>query len=168
VVLTRSLRELLSPEELEAVLAHELAHIANRDAFVMTVATVPGAVGAELTYSQGYGGYVWFFLWPIGALLLGWSTLLTGALSRYRELVADRGSALLTGTPERLMSALQKLSAGISRIPSEDLRLAPGFEALFIVPTRRRRFALFADHPPLAHRLDALSRLARDMGKPVR
>jgi Zn-dependent protease with chaperone function len=66
------------------------------------------------------------------------------------------------------MSALQKLADGISKIPEADLRLAPGLEALFIVPTRRRRIALLADHPPLAKRLEALAALARELGRPVR
>lgn len=168
VVLTRGLCDALTPVELEAVVAHEISHIANRDALVMTAATMPRTLGAELFDTEGWGIYFWFFLWPFGFVLWGWATMLTLALSRYRELAADRGSALLTGAPEQLMSALQKLADGISRIPQGDLRIAPGLEALFIVPTRARRFAFLADHPPLEKRLGALAQLAREMGRPAR
>jgi heat shock protein HtpX len=168
VVLSRGLLAALSPAELEAVLAHEISHIANRDTLVMTAVTMPRALGAQLFSTEGWGIYFWFFLWPLGFVLWAWSTVLTLALSRYRELAADRGSALLTGAPEQLMSALQKLADGISQIPQGDLRVAPGLEALFIVPMRSRRFAFLADHPPLEKRLSALAQLAREMGRPVR
>jgi heat shock protein HtpX len=168
VVLSRGLCDALTPAELEAVVAHEISHIANRDTLVMTTATMPRALGAELFNTEGWGIYFWFFLWPLGFVLWAWSTVLTLALSRYRELAADRGSALLTGAPEQLMSALQKLSDEISRIPQGDLRVVPGLEALFIVPTRSPRFAFLADHPPLEKRVSALAQLAREMGRPAR
>ena len=98
-------------------------------------------------------------LWALG-------TLLTLTISRYREYAADRGAALLTGAPEHLMSALQKLSD--RRIPSGDLRLQGAAEAFCIVPVRTPRFELFMDHPPLEKRLAALEELARSLGKPAR
>jgi heat shock protein HtpX len=89
------------------------------------------------------------------------SFLLLRALSRYREFAADRGSAVLTGRPSALASALIKISGTIERVPSQDLRRAEGMSAFFIVPARTKRslMNLFADHPPLEQRLAALERL---------
>ena len=164
VVLSEGLRRRLEPEELEAVLAHELAHVANSDATVMTLAGVPRAVGFEL-YDVATRLYLWLFLWPIGALLYVWGSLLTLAVSRYREYSADAGSALATGRPAALMSALQKLSGEVGLIPRGDLRGMASLEPLFIVPLCPRRIELFADHPPLEKRLARLATIAREMGK---
>jgi heat shock protein HtpX len=164
VVVSEGLRRRLEPDELEAVLAHELAHVANSDAAVMTLAGVPRAVGFEL-YDVATRLYLWLFLWPVGALLYGWGSLLTLAVSRYREYTADAGSALATGRPAALMSALQKLSTGVGLIPREDLRGTESLEPLFIVPVSPRRIELFADHPPLEKRLARLATIAREMGK---
>jgi heat shock protein HtpX len=166
VVVSRGLLRRLEPEEFEAVLAHELAHIANSDAGVMTAAGVPRAVGHEL-YDVATRLYLWLFLWPVGALLYGWGSLLTLAVSRYREYTADAGSALATGRPAALMSALQKLTGEVGLIPREDLRAVASLEPLFIVPVCPRRVELFADHPPLEKRLARLATIAREMGKPV-
>jgi heat shock protein HtpX len=166
VVVSKGLRRRLDPEELEAVLAHELAHIANADAAVMTLAGVPRAIGFEL-YDVATSLYLWLFLWPVGALLYGWGSLLTLAVSRYREYTADAGAALATGRPAALMSALQKLSGEVGLIPSEDLRAVASLEPLFIVPVCPRRLELFADHPPLAKRLARLATIAREMGRPT-
>ena len=164
VVVSEGLRRRLEPDELEAVLAHELAHLANSDAAVMTLAGVPRAVGFEL-YDVATRLYLWLFLWPIGALLYGWGSLLTLAVSRYREYTADAGSALATGQPAALMSALQKLTGDVGLIPNEDLRVVASLEPLFIVPVCPRRIELFADHPPLRKRLARLATIAREMGK---
>jgi heat shock protein HtpX len=166
VVVSEGLRRRLEPEELEAVLAHELAHIANADAAVMTLAGVPRAVGFEL-YDVATRLYLWLFLWPVGALLYGWGSLLTLAVSRYREYIADAGSALATGRPAALMSALQKLTGEVGLIPREDLRVIASLEPLFIVPVCPRRLELFADHPSLAKRLARLATIAREMGGPT-
>jgi heat shock protein HtpX len=163
---TDGLRRRLEPAELEAVLAHELAHVANSDAAVMTLARVPRAVGFEL-FDVATRLYFWLFLWPIGALLYGWGSLLTLAVSRYREYTADAGSALATGRPGALMSALQKLTGDVGLIPDEDLRTVAVLEPLFIVPVSQRRLELLADHPPLEKRLARLARIAREMGKPA-
>lgn len=164
VAVTRGLSRSLNQRELEAVLAHELAHIANRDASVLTVVAFPRTLGLTLIADESLAAIVLWFVWPLGLPLWTLGTLLTLTVSRYREYAADRGSAFLTGEPEQLMSALQKLSD--RHIPSGDLRLQ-GAEAFCIVPARTRRFELLMDHPPLGKRLAALEELARTIGKPA-
>ena len=97
------------------------------------------------------------------------SYVLIRTISRYREYAADRGSALMTGAPENLMSALQKISSGITQIPQQDLRAVQGMNAFFIIPTnwKANMAEWMMDHPPLEKRLAALSEIAREMGKPV-
>ena len=97
------------------------------------------------------------------------SFILIRTISRYREYAADRGSALITGAPEYLMSALQKISSQIAVIPDRDLREVAGMNAFFIIPTsvKQRTAELFMDHPPLEKRLAALEKIAREMGRPV-
>jgi heat shock protein HtpX len=165
VVVTRGLLERLEPEELEAVLAHELSHVANRDALVMTATSSFSVIGAWLRQP---GNFPEWIFWPLYAPFYVAGLLVTRALSRYREFVADRGSALLTGAPEQLMSALQKISEELGRIPKVDLRRA-GANALFIVPlpSRLRRLSWLSDHPPLEKRLARLGEIAREMGKPA-
>lgn len=165
VVVTRGLAQQVSLRELEAVLAHELTHIANRDAVVMTATSVPRTVGKLLIGGEGI--LVWWLIWPIGLPLLGLGTLLTLTISRYREYAADRGSAVLTGAPEQLMSALQTLSAEKLQIPRDDLRQLAPVEAFWIVPNQERRYELLMDHPPLEKRLARLAALARELGKPA-
>lgn len=167
VVLTTGLPSGLEPHELEAVLAHELAHVANRDAGVMTLASVPRTLGETMIAEQGFVFYVWFFIWWFGIPIWALGSLLTLALSRYREFAADRGSALLTGRPESLMSALVKLAGPDTRIPDTDLRRLSRVEALWVVPNGKARFAIFSDHPPLERRLARLEEMAREMGRPV-
>ena len=164
VVVTTGLYRRLEDDELDAVLAHELAHIANRDAAVMTLASVPRSIGAAIVgQDSGNAFYLWFFIWPFGLIPLAFGTLLTLAMSRYREFAADRGSALITGRPETLMSALTKLGDGTA-VASGDLR-AVG--ALCIVTAAPRRSELLMDHPPLAKRLAALAEIARELGQPA-
>jgi heat shock protein HtpX len=165
VAVTEGLGQALNDRELEAVLAHELTHIANRDASVMTIVAFPRTIAHALLGDDRFGLAVLFLVWPLGLPLWVLGTLLTLTISRYREYAADRGSALLTGTPEHLMSALQKLSD--RHIPSGDLRLQGAAEAFCIVPVRTPRFELFMDHPPLEKRLAALEELARKIGKPA-
>ena len=166
VAVTRGLSRVVDERELDAVLAHELSHIANRDASVLTVVAFPRTLGLTLIADESLAGMVLWVVWPLGLPLWAIGTLLTLTVSRYREYAADRGAALLTGAPELVMSALQKLSD--EHIPSGDLRLQGAAEAFCIVPVRTRRFELFMDHPPLRKRLAALEELARAMGKPVR
>jgi len=165
VAVTRGLTEALDDRELEAVLAHELSHIANRDAGVLTVVAFPRMLGVTLIADESIAGILLWVVWPLGLPLWAIGSLLTLTVSRYREYGADRGSALLTGEPEQLMSALQKLSD--RHIPSGDLRLQ-GAKAFCIVPAQTRRFELFMDHPPLSKRLGALEHLAPELGKPAK
>ncbi len=149
VVVTSALAARLTTAELDAVMAHELAHVANRDAGVMTIASIPRTLGATIVGEEGVLFYLWFFVWWVGLPIWAIGSLLTLALSRYREFAADRGSALLTGRPADLMSALVKLSAS-DAIPNDDLRRLARVEALWVVPNGRAHFALFSDHPARA------------------
>jgi len=166
VVVTTGLREGLTSAELEAVLAHEVAHIANRDAAVMTIVAAPRTLGEVMIGGPGSSlvGLIWILVWPLAIPVYFVGALLTLTVSRYREFAADRGSAILTGAPQQLMSALHKLSSQAAEIPHEDLRAANAF---CIVPTEATLLEVFSDHPPLKKRLAALAEIAREMGEPV-
>ena len=165
IVVSTGLLRRLNRRELEAVLAHELAHVANRDAAVMTAVSLPRTLGALLVGGPDWGIILWLVVWPLGLPLWAIGTLLTLTVSRYREYAADRGSAILTGEPEQLMSALQALTSSAPLIPSSDLRDFAGVEALCIVGSGARRFELLMDHPPLEKRLAHLAEIARELGK---
>jgi heat shock protein HtpX len=182
VAVTEGLWRRLEPREVEAVLAHELSHIGNRDVLVMTVASFFAMLAGLLTRFGLYGGMfgggdrnrdggvpVWLIVFVVSILTYVLSYLLIQLISRYREFAADRGSALITGAPENLMSALQKISSDMFRIPDRDLRQVETMNAFFIVPTsvKKRTAELFSSHPPLEQRLEALAKIAREMGKPV-
>jgi len=184
VAVTTGLWNRLEPKEVEGVLAHELSHIANRDVLVMTVASFFAMVAALLTrfglYSGMFGGFggnrdnnnhvpVWLIVLLVSVVTYFISQILILAISRYREYAADRGSALITGAPENLMSALQKIASGITQIPQRDLREVEGMNAFFIVPTNWKSSMgqLFMTHPPLEKRLAALAEISREMGRPV-
>jgi heat shock protein HtpX len=189
VAVTQGLWNRLEPQEVEAVLAHELSHIANRDVLIMTLASFFAMLAALITrwglyfgmWGGGFGGGgnrnnngnnqvpVWLIVFVVSVVTYAISFILIRMISRYREYAADRGSALITGAPENLMSALQKIASGITQIPQKDLREVAGMNAFFIVPTNWRTQVgeLFMDHPPLEKRLAALSQIAREMGKPV-
>jgi heat shock protein HtpX len=180
IAVSRGLLERLEPRELEAVVAHEVTHLANRDAVVMTFASFFALCGAAMSRRRlggrdfaeevpvtGLRDRVGFALVkPFALALYGFSLILMLAISRYREYAADRGAAMLTGAPEQLMSALQKISREMAGIPARDLRQA-GLNALFILPAgpARRRFEFLQDHPPLEKRLHELAELAREFGK---
>ncbi len=181
VAVTSALYNQLSPQELEAVLAHELTHIINRDMLVMTIATFFSMVAAIIMqnffwFGGGFGGGYGRRRDDEGNLMLVLlaslvtyvlSFILIRALSRYRELAADRGSALITGAPEHLATALQRISGTIqgARIPQRDFRQAQTVNALFIVPALRGDSlqTLFSTHPSLQQRLDQLQRIQRQM-----
>ncbi|MCW3018224.1 MAG: Heat shock protein Metallo peptidase family, partial [Solirubrobacterales bacterium] len=127
-----------------------------------------GGGGRSNNNNQG-GVPIWLIVLAVSIVTYPISYVLIRTLSRYREYAADRGSALITGAPENLMSALQKISSGITQIPQRDLREVAGMNAFFIMPTnfRQKMSEIFMDHPPLEKRLAALSAIAREMGRPV-
>jgi heat shock protein HtpX len=170
VCATTGILDLLSPSELEGVMAHELTHVLNRDVMVMTLAGFFASLAALiLQFSFFFGGGRGsseeeedIFIVVIASMIVyAVSFLLMRALSRYREFAADRGGAVLTGRPSALASALIKVSGTMERVPSQDLRSAEALSAFFIVPARAKKslMNLFADHPPLEQRLAALDRL---------
>jgi heat shock protein HtpX len=172
VCATTGIMELLSPSELEGVMAHELTHVQNRDVMVMTIASFFATVAAYIVqfgFFFGGGGMgsndddspsaAVVILVSIGVYVI--SFLLLQALSRYREFAADRGSAVITGRPSALSSALMKISGTMQRIPQQDLRSAEGMAAFYIFPPHAKQslMNLFSTHPPLEKRLAALDRL---------
>ncbi len=163
--LTEGLVDLLEPVELEAVIAHELAHVANRDAAVMTVVGGPGE--ALLTGGLKVASHGWFPLIVGGgvAALIGWcGSIGTRMLSRYREYAADAGAVALTGSPAALASALVKVSEGLVAIPTRDLRAAAVRDSFHLLPAARESSrALPATHPPLRARIERLERLERTL-----
>jgi heat shock protein HtpX len=188
IVVTRGLLDRLDDEELEAVLAHELAHLANRDAFVMTIAAAPAMLGRKLIWglatlpftAEKIGTKVlsaFALLYFLPVLFVAWivyafATLLVMSISRYREYVADRGAAIITGSPEHLMSALQKIADAFPLIPERDLREAMRMNAFFVIPAESNRdsfevdpLRIFPTHPPLERRLERLADFARDLGR---
>ena len=189
VAVTEGLWRRLEPQEVEAVLAHELSHVANRDVLIMTLASFFAMLAALITrwglyfgmWGGGFGGGgnrdnngnnqvpVWLIVFAVSVVTYAISFILIRMISRYREYAADRGSALITGAPENLMSALQKIASGITQIPQKDLREVAGMNAFFIVPTNWRTQVgeHFMDHPTMEKRLAAHSQIAREMGRPV-
>jgi heat shock protein HtpX len=178
VAVTRGLWERLDRHEVEGVVAHELSHIANRDVLIMTLASFFAMLAGMLTrYAIFFGGGdrdrngppIWLIVFVVSLVTYFLSYILIRTISRYREYAADRGAALITGAPENLMSALQKISSGMASIPKRDLREVEAMNAFFIIPTSvRSAFGeLFLTHPPLEKRLAALAEIARQMGRPV-
>jgi heat shock protein HtpX len=170
VAATTGIMELLSPAELEGVMAHELTHVANRDVLVMTLAGFFATIAAYIVqFGFFFGGGSmgddeenpsFLVLLLVSLVVYVLSFLLMQALSRYREFAADRGAALITGRPSALASALQKISSGMNRIPQKDLRAAGELQAFFIFPVTRKSLAgLFSTHPPMEKRIAALQRL---------
>ena len=180
VAVTEGLWRRLEPREIEGVLAHELSHIANRDVLIMTISSFFAMVAALLMRIGMFGGMfgggrreggapIWLIMFLVSMVTYVISYILILTISRYREFAADRGAALMTGAPEQLMSALQKIASDILRIPQRDLRQVEGMNAFFIVPTNWRSATaeLFMTHPPLEKRLARLSEIAQEMGRPV-
>jgi heat shock protein HtpX len=170
VCATRGILEMLSPAELEGVMAHELSHVINRDVMVMTLASFFATLASiiaqfALFFGGGYGNNEEeedvMIVILVSVVVYVVSFVLLRTLSRYREFAADRGSAVLTGRPSALASALIKISGGVERAPSQDLRRVESSSAFFIIPPRAKKslMNLFADHPPLEQRLAALERL---------
>jgi heat shock protein HtpX len=171
VCATTGIMELLSPAELEGVMAHELTHVANRDVLVMTLAGFFATIAAYIVqfgFLFGGGGSMgddddnpsFMVLLLVSLVVYVVSFLLMQALSRYREFAADRGAAIITGRPSALASALTKISSGMHRIPQKDLRAAGELQAFFIFPAAKGSISgIFATHPPMEKRIAALARL---------
>lgn len=172
VAVTTGIQQQLNKQELEAVLAHELSHIKNRDMMVMTIASFLSTIAFFLVrYLLFFGGGRdrdsggIMAAWMVSLLVWIISFILIRALSRYREFAADRGSALITSNPSHLASALMKISGVMSRIPSDDLRKVEGMNAFFIIPaiSGSSIMRLFSTHPPVEKRIAALERIEREM-----
>jgi heat shock protein HtpX len=190
VCATTGLMRRLDESELEAVLAHELSHVAHRDVAVMTIASFLGMVAGLITRIMlwtglmgGFGGgdrnnnqggdntaLVELGVLVVSVVVYAISFLLTMALSRYRELAADRSGALLTGRPSALASALVKVTGDMARIPTRDLRASESFNAFYFTPAIAKNgvslSTIFSTHPSLEQRLAQLSRIEAELGKP--
>ncbi len=189
VCATTGLMRRLDEPELEAVLAHELSHVAHRDVAVMTIASFLGVVAGLITRIMfwtgmmgGFGGndsnnngndnaaLMELAVLVVSVVVYAISFLLTRALSRYRELAADRSGALLTGQPSVLASALVKVTGEMSRIPTRDLRSAESFNAFYFTPAIAKNgvslSTLFSTHPSLDQRLAQLAKLEAELGRP--
>jgi heat shock protein HtpX len=189
VCATRGILRRLDEPELEAVLAHELSHVAHRDVAVMTIASFLGMIAGLLTrvmlYAGLFGGFggggggrnsqsggqialMEMAVLVVSALVYAISFLLTMALSRYRELAADRSGAILIGRPSLLASALIKVTGEMSRIPTRDLRSAEHFNAFYFTPAIANGASLsslFSTHPSLEKRLAQLAKLEAEMNQ---
>jgi heat shock protein HtpX len=179
----------LTQEELEGVLAHELSHVAHKDVQVMTYASLLAIVAGLLVrfafYSELFGGgrrsndgnaaLLIPLIMLASAVVYAISFLLIRLLSRYRELAADRSGALLTQNPSALISALTKVSQGMNRIPTQDLRAAEPLNAFYFAPAMKLSggrgggpslSTLFSTHPSLDKRIEQLSKIQRELGQP--
>ncbi|WP_406167280.1 zinc metalloprotease HtpX [Streptomyces canus] len=179
VCVTTGLLRRLDPAELEGVLAHELSHVAHKDVAVITIASFLGVIAGLIVrfafYSQLFGGrkdqntaVIFAAVMGVSAAVYALSFLLIRALSRYRELAADRAAAHLTGRPSALASALTKVSGELARIPTKDLRTAQAFNAFYFTPATGREPGIeriFSTHPSLEQRLEQLGRISAELGE---
>jgi heat shock protein HtpX len=185
LVVTEGLRRRLDYDELEGVLAHELSHVAHKDVQVMTYASLLAIVAGLLVrfafYSELFGGGrrsndqnafpILLAIMAVSAVVYAISFLLIRLLSRYRELAADRSGALLTGQPSKLISALEKVSTGMARIPTQDLRAAEPLNAFYFAPAMKLTgngaslSTLFSTHPSLKKRIEQLEKIQRQLGQ---
>src|SRR3954466_10167197 len=178
VCCTTGIMRVLSPSELEGVMAHELTHVKNRDVMIMTIASFFASVAAlilQFAFFFGGGGDdddgapAIIIVLVASFLVYILSFFLMLALSRYREFAADRGAALITGRPSALSSALMKISGAMQSVPQQDLREAERMNAFFIVPTSVKGVVqtIFATHPPMEKRIERLQQLERELQAPV-
>ncbi len=179
VCVTTGLLDRLDPAELEGVLAHELSHVAHKDVAVITIASFLGVIAGLIVrfafYSQLFGGrkdqntaVIFAAVMGVSAAVYALSFLLIRALSRYRELAADRAAAHLTGRPSALASALTKVSGELARIPTKDLRTAQAFNAFYFTPATGKEPGIeriFSTHPSLEQRLEQLGRISTELGE---
>ena len=170
VAVTTALINKLNKSELEAVLAHELSHIKNKDMAVITIASFLSTIAAFLVQNMLFfgmggrnnkGGGAMIAIWVVSLIVWVVSFILIRTLSRYREFSADKGASIITGNPSHLASALMKISGVMDRVPSQDLRKAEGMNAFFIIPAMNKQsiMNLFSTHPTVEARVKALSRL---------
>lgn len=176
VAVTTGIQQQLNQSELEAVLAHELTHVKNRDVMVMTIAGFLSTIAFFLVRNmlffgmhsgggrKGSGGSL-MVLWLVSVIVWLLSFMLIRTLSRYREFSADRGSAIITGQPSNLASALMKISGVMPKIPTDDLRKVEGMNAFFIIPaiSGSSIMNLFSTHPSVEKRIAALEQIERGM-----
>jgi heat shock protein HtpX len=183
VCVTTGILGLLTADEMEAVLAHELSHVAHRDVTVMTIASTAGIVAGMLTRGAQYGALfgggrrnndnngvpVWIVVLGVSLLVYAVSFFLTRLLSRYRELCADRSGVYLTMKPRALATALQKISGGMNAIPTADLRASSAMNAFFIAPAIKgvSLSQLTSTHPSLEQRLQQLATIEAELSRPV-
>src|SRR3954470_12123070 len=182
VCVTTGILGLLTADEMEAVLAHELSHVAHRDVTVMTIASTAGIVAGMLTRGAQYGALfgggdrrgndnngfpAWIVVLGVSLLVYAVSFFLTRLLSRYRELCADRSGAYLTMKPRALATALQKISGGMNAIPEKDLRASSAMNAFFIAPALKGASLsqLTSTHPSLEQRLEQLAKIEAELGR---
>ena len=175
VCATTGIMQVLEPHELEAVMAHELTHVKNRDVMIMTIASFFASIAATIVqfgffFGGGYGdsddegpSFLVVLLVSFAVYILSFFLML--ALSRYREYSADKGSAIITGRPSALASALLKISRSMERVPEQDLRAAQQLSAFFIVPPSAKAAvqSLFMDHPPTEARIERLQRYEAEL-----
>jgi heat shock protein HtpX len=180
VCVTTGILGMLTADEMEGVLAHELSHVAHRDVLVMTVASSAGIIAGMLTRGAQYGAWfgggrnrdnngppVWLVVLVVSLIVYAVSFFLTRLLSRYRELAADRAGAQLTMKPRALGTALQKISGGMNAIPTADLRASSPMNAFFIAPAIKgvSLSQLTSTHPSLEQRLEQLARIEADLSR---
>jgi len=188
---TTGLIGMLTPEELEGVIAHELSHVAHKDVQVMTIASFLAIIAGLLIrfsfYGELFGGGgrrggnnqnggalpILLIIMGVSIAVYAISFVLIRLLSRYRELAADRSGALLTGQPSALMSALTKVSSGINMIPTKDLRSAEPLNAFFFAPAahlttgggKKNLSTIFSTHPSLERRLKELDKIQQQLNQ---
>ena len=173
VCATTAIMNTLTPTELEGVMAHELAHVKNRDVLIMTMASFFASLAAMMAQFAFFfgggrsseGGAPGVVIFLVSMLVYVISFFLMLALSRYREFTADRGAALITGRPSALASALQRISTAMENTPQRDLRAAEGMNAFFIVPASVKGSVktLFMTHPPMERRIERLMEYERQL-----
>ena len=184
VCVTTGILGLLTADEMEAVLAHELSHVAHRDVLVMTIASSAGIIAGMLSRGAQYGAWfgggrrdndnngglpIWLVVLLISLVVYAVSFFLTRLLSRYRELCADRSGAYLTLKPRALGTALQKISGGMNAIPNADLRASSSMNAFFIAPAIKgvSLSQLTSTHPSLEQRLEQLAKIEAELSRPM-
>jgi heat shock protein HtpX len=174
VACTDSIMRLLTRDELEAVLAHELSHVKNRDILTMTMASFIAMIASMIMqsffFSAMFGGRnreggSWIIVWIVSVIIYAISTLLILALSRYREFAADRGSAMITRNPRALISALNKISGRMDVVPVEAKVKVEGANAFFIIPALSGNTIMefFSTHPPLEKRIANLEKVEAEL-----